>query len=209
MYTSILSGAARALRLHCVPLRVRASGVYTHSETAIGVTSILDTACGTGRGWLYLKGKHPDLKVRGNDISMALIRKAVLNGVPANCLEISSSFSLPYKDNAFDFAIETGSLHHVAEPRIFVAEMLRVARMGIAISDSNMYVSGVGASGLFGNSIIGSLIKLLLCRSGLWDFLKRLFRGRRYSISTGDGVSTPIACFKRLKICKRYVSKSL
>jgi hypothetical protein len=126
--------------------------------------------------------------MRTNDLSMALIGKAIENGVTKENVEIASAYALPYAGGAFDFVIELGALHHMAHPELAVAEMLRVARVGIAIHDSNMYVTGIGRRTLLRNNLIGALIKYCLVESGLLSRVKRFAYRREYSVTEGDGV---------------------
>jgi len=51
----------------------------------LGIRSILDSGCGTGRGIEYMRHHHPDIRVRGNDPSPDLLRIAVeRRGVPSD-----------------------------------------------------------------------------------------------------------------------------
>jgi len=178
---------------HNVALRIISALI-----TELGINSVFDTACGTGRGLISLAKKHDNLYLRGNDITMALLKQALANGVPQYSVDNSSGYALPYKDEAFDFAIECGSLHHVAQPDKMIAEMLRISRVGIAISDSNMYTAGF-TRGLLQNSLIGSLVRLALMDSGLLVYLKKLIKGHEYSVSTEDGVFYLYSIFQSLR----------
>lgn len=108
------------------------------------------------------------------------------DGVSANSVTRSvpllqaSGNALPFADSSFDAVCEISTLHHVPNPSLVLAEMLRVARRSVIIVDSNRHGQG---------SFPARLFKLFLFKPGLWyafDFLRT--RGKRYQISEGDGL---------------------
>src|SRR4028118_587188 len=147
----------------------------------LNVTSILDTGCGTGRGISYFRTNFPQCRVIGNDISADLLKVAAEQyRIPQDDLICCSSYELPFANNSFDIVTEFGILHHVAEPELVVAEMVRVARKAIFISDSNRFGQG---------SLPSCLVKLLLYKTRLWWPLRRMVNGgKRWNYSQGDGV---------------------
>ena len=148
----------------------------------INARSVLDTGCGTGRAMRYLREALPDLSVRGNDPSPELLDVAIRDhGVPPESLDCCPSEHLPYGDSSFDAVVATGVLHHVAEPDVIVAEMLRVARLAVFISDSNIYGQGSRAA----RSAKHLLSKAHLLRSINWA--RR--GGHHWFYSEGDGVA--------------------
>jgi ubiquinone/menaquinone biosynthesis C-methylase UbiE len=155
------------------------------AKVTLGAQSVLDTACGTGRGWLYPARKHPTLPMRGNDLALPLLQQAIQHGVPPSCFEIANSEALPYRDRTFDFVVELGALHHARIPETALSEMVRVARMGVALSDSNMYMTDFGKYTLLSNSLIGAAIKLVAIRSGQLRLLKKTVYRREYSSTEG------------------------
>jgi len=157
---------------------------------AIGAESLLDTGCGTGMAMLYLAREMPELRTHGNDPSEALLQVArERHGLAGEQLDCASSERLPYADGAFDAVVETGMLHHTPEPRRVVAEMLRVARKAVFISDSNIY-------GQEGSSLPARALKLALARAGLLPpLLRRMRGGHDWYCNEGDGVAWSYSVF--------------
>src|SRR5205807_1225287 len=81
-----------------------------------------------------------------------------------------ASEALPYPDASFDAVVAIGVMHHVPDPSAVVAELVRVARRAVFISDANIYGAGSPASRIF---------KLALARTGLLRPLNRVRRGGR------------------------------
>jgi len=95
--------------------------------------------------------------------------------------------SLEFADSSFDMVLELGVLHHIPNPRAAVAEMLRVAKHAIFISDINRF--GLGSK-------LGRYLKLGLWKAGLWPVVNWLkTRGRGYNFSEGDGVNYSYSVF--------------
>jgi SAM-dependent methyltransferase len=147
-----------------------------------GATSVLDSGCGTGRALRFLRERAPDLWLRGNDPSPDLLSVATSeHGIPPDLLDCVASDELPYGDGAFDAVIETGVLHHVANPARLVSEFLRVARKAVFLSDSNIYGSG---------RLAARLAKVALRRAGVLGRVNWLRRaGRHWYFSEDDGVA--------------------
>lgn len=131
---------------------------------------------------------HPDLMVRGIEPVEALIDQAVRsNGIAKELITLGSGLSLPYADQSFDAVIELGVLHHVARPNAVVAEMMRVARKAVFLSDYNRFGAG---------SHVVRLTKLILSRIGLWKFVYALrTTGKGYVLSEGDGLAYSYSVF--------------
>jgi ubiquinone/menaquinone biosynthesis C-methylase UbiE len=157
---------------------------------AIGARSLLDTGCGTGMAMRYLEKQIDGLQARGNDPSAALLRVAIeRHGIPSEQLDCVSSERLPYEDSSFDAVVETGMLHHTPEPQRVVAEMLRVARKAVFISDSNIY-------GQEGSSVAARALKLALARAGLLrPLLRRMRGGHDWYFNDADGVAWSYSVF--------------
>jgi len=166
---------------------LRHMAIYMH---AIGARSLLDTGCGTGMAMLYLAQQIDGLRTRGNDPSAALLRIASdRHGIPSDQLDCVSSELLPYEDGEFDVVVETGMLHHTPEPQRVVAEMLRVARQAVFISDSNIY-------GQEGSSMPARALKLALARAGLLrPLLRRMRGGHDWYFNDVDGVAWSYSVF--------------
>lgn len=163
---------------------------------SLGAESVLDTGCGTARGLRAIQAALPDIVVRGNDSSPELLGVAVArHGVLPDLLDCVPSESLPYDDASFDAVVATGLLHHVPEPSLVVTEMLRVARLAVFISDSNIY--GQGARPL-------RVLKLVLARLRLLPALNRLRRGGEdWYYSDEDGLAYSYSVFDSLPLIRR------
>jgi ubiquinone/menaquinone biosynthesis C-methylase UbiE len=147
----------------------------------LGALTVLDVGCGTGRASIYLRENSPGISIYGVEPVLELLDAAVEKGENKTFLVNGSGLALPFKNNSFDAVVECGVMHHVREPERVVAEMMRVARKGIFLSDSN----------IFGQGTLGSrFLKLVLYKAGLWKVTKLLqTRGKGYTISRGDGLA--------------------
>lgn len=157
----------------------------------IGARSVLDTGCGTGRALRHLRDRLPGVELYGNDPSAELLEIAVeQHGIPAERLTCVGSQELPYDDGSFDAVIETAVLHHVPDPERVVAEMVRVARKAVFLSDSNIYGQG---------PLLARSLKLALRRAGLLRAFNRARRGGQdWFYSDGDGVGYSFSVFDAL-----------
>ena len=168
----------------------------------IEAESVLDTGCGTGRAISFLQERFPDMRIRGNDPSGELL---AASGLPIDILDCVSSEQLPYPDGSFDAVVECAVLHHVAKPDRIVAEMLRVARKAVFLSDSNIYGQG---------RLTARVIKLALATAGLLDGINWIRRGgKRWYYSEGDGVAYSYSVFDSYQqlsqACDRVVALPL
>ena len=154
----------------------------------ISARSVLDTGCGTGRALRFLREQLPNAYVRGNDPSAELLEIAVRDhGIPAETLDCCASEQLPYGDSSFDAVVATGVLHHVPEPEKVVAEMVRVARLAVFISDGNVYGQDGG---------VKRLAKRLLARAHVLKPLNWMRRGGHlWYWSPGDGIAYSYSVF--------------
>ncbi len=155
-----------------------------HLVDLIGRTdsrSVLDVGTGTGRALKAIIERCPSVEVRGVEPVQELIQLAVeCHGIPLDAISLGSGAALAFPDRSFDVVCELGVLHHVADPAAVVAEMLRVARKGIVISDHNRFGNG---------RPVARWIKLGLARAGLWQLVYRaLHKGKPYHLSDGDGL---------------------
>jgi ubiquinone/menaquinone biosynthesis C-methylase UbiE len=152
---------------------------------AFGLQTFLDVGAGTGRGvrFLHERGKQ----VRGVEPVAAMIERAELHGVPKGSILQGSGYALPFENLAFDAVFECGVLHHVAEPSRMVAEMIRVARRAIFLSDSNRFGQGSHAA---------RLLKTALFKGGLWRAARFVqTKGKMYTLSEGDGLAYSYSVF--------------
>jgi ubiquinone/menaquinone biosynthesis C-methylase UbiE len=155
------------------------------------LNSLLDVGTGTGRAVAYIRRAQAGAFVVGVEPVLALLQRArgkpEVNGA---YLASASGYLLPFASASFDAVCQFGILHHVKDPSDVVAEMMRVAKRAVFLSDSNRFGQGAMFTRLF---------KLLLAQSGLWpvaNFLKT--RGRGYTISAGDGLSYSYSVFDSL-----------
>jgi ubiquinone/menaquinone biosynthesis C-methylase UbiE len=157
----------------------------------LGIQSILDVGCGTGRGLLTLKKAMPGLVAVGVEPSADLRKAGYANGLTETELVDGDAMSLAFPNASFDLVCEFGALHHIPKPSKAVAEMLRVSRKAIFISDSNNFGQG---------SPLGRLFKQVTNAVGLWpmaNFIKT--KGKGYSISEGDGLFYSYSVFNDYK----------
>lgn len=144
--------------------------------------TLLDVGCATGRGIEYLRERFPSLSAFGVEPVRALIQQSIVKRriPPGNILQ-GVGGGLPFADRSIDVVCSFGILHHVRNPHEIVREMLRVARRGVLIVDSNRFGQG---------SWPARLTKLVLYKAGLWglvDYAKT--RGKGYTLTEGDGVA--------------------
>lgn len=150
-------------------------------------TSVLDVGSGTGRALRYLREHARDVRVMGIEPVKELRQIGYEHGIPPTDLIDGDARSLPFGDGQFDVVCEFGVLHHVRLPEQVVSEMLRVARKGVFLSDSN----SVGQGGAVRRGV-----KRVLRALGLADAVTYLrTRGRRYYISDSDGIAYPYSVF--------------
>lgn len=162
----------------------------------IGAKTILDVGSGTGRALQLLERYLPEARIIGIEPVEALREIALGKGIAADRLVAGSGEALPFADDSFDLVIETGVLHHVANPAGVVGEMARVARLGVMISDSNKYGQGSGPI---------RLLKSIIRKLGLWDLMIRLQTGgRMWKWSAGDGLYYSYSVFDN---CRQLQAK--
>ena len=152
------------------------------------VRSILDIGAGTGRAMLWLRERFPGLVIKGVEPVDELREIGHSKGLSREDLLPGDGANLSFADNSFDLVCEFAVLHHVRRPGQVVAEMSRVARRMVAISDCNFM--GQGPKGV-------RAVKSLLYLLGLWraaDWVKT--RGKGYTISEGDGLAYSYSIFQ-------------
>lgn len=158
--------------------------------------SILDVGSGTGRAVTYIKQRRPDISIVGVEPVEELRNIGYANGLSRSDLIDGDATQLQFAENQFDVVCEFGVLHHIRKPEAAVAEMLRVARKAILISDSNNFGQG---------SFVVRSVKQLLDLFGLWgvaDYVKT--KGKGYSISEGDGLSYSYSVFNNYAQIKKH-----
>ncbi len=99
---------------------------------------VLDVACGAGT---LLAMFAPAVgRGIGVDLTMAMLLEGRVRGVERRGVRLvrGAAEQLPFRDGAFSIVVTTWAVHHFADPRPVVREMVRVCRPGgrVAISDS-------------------------------------------------------------------------
>src|SRR5262249_42018218 len=124
-------------REHLFALRILDS-IIDH----FSIASLLDVGAGTGRVARYLKDRHSKLRIVSIEPVRELREIGYASGLSRAELIDGNVNKLEFAASAFDLVCEFGVLHHVRRPAAAVAEMLRVARTGIFISDCNNFGQG-------------------------------------------------------------------
>ncbi len=175
---------------HSVALEILSEHIRKH-----GWKSLLDVGCGTGRSLATLRDRHAELRLTGLEpVHEMLLRARQMTGLGS--LIEGDGARLPFADRSFDVVTEFAVLHHVREPASVVAEMLRVARFAVFLSDTNRYGNGRWPL---------RLIKVAAARLGAWPAVYWLnTRGRGYYESEGDGISYSYSVFDSLRMCSLW-----
>jgi SAM-dependent methyltransferase len=189
-YEEMHSGAAEENRL--------ALGLLSSAIDLLAVASVLEVGAGTGRAIRRLKEAKPRLRLVGLEPSQDLRRHGYDGGLSPDELIEGDAQQLPFENGSFDIVFELAALHHMPRPDKAVAEMLRVARVAIFISDSNNFGQGGYAARRF---------KQLINALGLWhafDLMRT--RGRGYHWSEGDGLFYSYSVFNDLPLIREHCS---
>ena len=142
--------------------------------------SFLDVGAGTGRGMAWISSHYPDAVVQGVEPVAELREIAYRKGIPPNQLTEGDANQLAFPDDSFDCVLALGIMHHLPDPRRALAEMVRVSRKAVFISDLNNFGCGGKAQKGFAH---------VLRALGLWrgfQYLKNGFKHAKYS--EGDGI---------------------
>lgn len=159
------------------------------------IGSILDVGAGTGRTVEYVRKNHPSVKILGIEPVLELRQQGHKRGIPESALIEGDGNKIGFDKGEFDLVCEFGVLHHVSQPESFISEMLRVAKKGVFISDSNNF----GQGGYLSRSVKQAINFL-----GLWKVYD-LFRtkGKGYQISEGDGLFYSYSVFNNFDQIKK------
>lgn len=151
------------------------------------IQSVFDIGSGTGRAVLYIRKERPDINIIGIEPVVELRAVGHELGIPPDLLIDGDATHLTYGDGQFDLVCAFGVLHHIRRPDIAVAEMLRVARKAVFISDVNNF--GHGSS--WSKFVKQTLKALHLWRAAV--YIKT--RGKGYTMSEGDGLTYSYSVF--------------
>lgn len=142
--------------------------------------SILDVGAGTGRVLRHLTRRFPDREIVGIEPVAEMRAIGHRHGILTRNLRAGDATHLEFPDGSFDVVTAFGVLHHVPRPSEVVAEMLRVSRFGIFISDANRFAQG---------DLLARRVKFWIHRLSLWPMLQLILtRGRGFHHSVGDGI---------------------
>jgi ubiquinone/menaquinone biosynthesis C-methylase UbiE len=167
------------------------SAVVDHYQ----INTILDVGAGTGRVARFFNG-HPRVSVTSIEPVAELRNIGHQNGLSKSDLLSGDATCLVFADREFDLVCEFGALHHIQKPDAAVREMLRVAKVGIFISDCNNFGHG---------SIISRWLKQFLDACGLWKLAVVLKTGGKgYTISEGDGLAYSYSVYNNYDQIKRH-----
>jgi ubiquinone/menaquinone biosynthesis C-methylase UbiE len=159
----------------------------------LGCESVLDIGSGTGRAVAYLRSHNPQVRVLGVEPSAELRSVGAAKGLGEYLVD-GDAMNLAYPDGSFDVVCEFGVLHHLPRPRAAIAEMLRVARRAVFISDDNHFACGSPAA---------QRVKRGLAAVGLWKAAYWVRSGGKgYRITESDGLAYPYSVFDDLPLLR-------
>lgn len=143
----------------------------------------------------YLRDFALDIRIVGIEPVEALRHIAYSKGLePADIVD-GDATALQFENDSFDLVTAFGVLHHLRQPELAVKEMLRVARCGIFISDSNNFGQG---------SLLARGIKQLLNAFKLWPIANLIKTGGKgYLFTQDDGVAYSYSVFNSYRAVRR------
>jgi ubiquinone/menaquinone biosynthesis C-methylase UbiE len=166
---------------------------------AHGVRTVLDVGTGTGRAVRGLR--EAGFHVTGIEPVRELLDAGRRRGLDGSGLIRGDGAALPFRAGSFDAVCEFGVLHHVKDPMPVVAEMLRVARKAVFLSDTNRFGRA---------SLVTRVVKLALWKLRLWPLAYRVWtRGRGCDISDCDGVAYSYSVYDSLDRISHWADRVL
>ena len=151
-----------------------------------GLFSILDVGCGTGLAVRAMNAQGLDAV--GVEPVPALIEVGLSkHGLGPHQLRQGDAEHLAFPDGSIDAVTEFAVLHHIKDPAPAVAEMLRVAKHAVFLSDENRFGRG---------SLLWRLVKLLWWKVGFFSTgFWLMTKGKGYNFTEGDGISYSYSVF--------------
>jgi ubiquinone/menaquinone biosynthesis C-methylase UbiE len=166
---------------------------------ANGFGGVLDVGCGTGRCLRFLKREGLQIALKGIEPVEALRDVGMRKGLSAGEIIDGDALALPFADGSIDLVCSFGVLHHVPDHEKAVAEMCRVARKAVFISDSNNFGQG---------SATARAIKQGLRALGLWPMVKFVqTKGKVYQFSEEDGIYFSYSVLDDTPVLRRRFSE--
>lgn len=163
------------------------------------IQSILDIGAGTGRGLLYMKEHHPEIRAHGIEPSPDMRQRAIEKGVLPESITQGRGEKLSFADGSFDATCEFGVVHHIQRPNDAVREMMRVSKKVVFLSDGNRFGHGSRAS---------RWTKLLLYKAKLWPLANWLKTGGRgYDMGPDDGLIFSYSVYDSLPVLAEWADR--
>lgn len=161
--------------------------------------NVLEIGSGTGTVLNALARKHPTIQFAGIEPAEELRDQGYRKGLSREQLRNGDATNLSFANKSFDLVFAVAVLHHIPNPALAISEMLRVARKGIVICDSNNF----GQGGFLSRSL-----KQVLRLAGLWGVANWVkTRGRGYIMTEGDGISYSYSVFTNLREIRLQCSR--
>lgn len=161
--------------------------------------NVLEIGSGTGIVINALARMRPTIQFTGIEPVEELREQGYQKGLSNVQLINGDGTRLSFANKSFDLVFEFAVLHHIRNPELVVSEMLRVARKGIVICDSNNFGQG---------SFLSRSLKQLLRSAGLWGLANWVkTRGRGYIMTEGDGISYSYSVFTNLRQIRSQCSR--
>jgi ubiquinone/menaquinone biosynthesis C-methylase UbiE len=100
-----------------------------------GFGAVLDVGAGTAQIPIELCRQHPTATVLAIDLARHMLEVGQRNVENAGLadrirLQLADAKRMPYADGSFAALISNSIIHHIPEPGVVIAEMVRVARRG-------------------------------------------------------------------------------
>lgn len=155
-----------------------------------GLRSLLDVGCGTGAALRVLLDSG--MEAQGIEPVEALVKVGKeKRGLSSSEIMVGNAESIPFPNRSFDAVTEFAILHHIQNPVPAVAEMIRVARHAIFLSDENRFGRG---------SLAWRLMKYFWWKTGVFPFgFWLMTKGKGYNFTPGDGVSYSYSVFDSVR----------